>query len=283
MTNATSNNSSASGQILSNGSTIDSTNHAVQLMANNCYILNGSYNANFNCNNCINNTSVYCGTLNTYNNQSFQYIRINDSFASGIYNCFADTNDGFVDITQGTASGVLNSYFTITNTFPNYTAGSWGLVNITGKRSQTYISNTNTTASLGNNCMVACTEGLVISDSQDETLYTTTIRQYGGNQYSTYIASTDETVNLDETYKIIIAKTTTTGCTFNLPATPIQGQLYEFYAFDANATSTIVGNGNNIGDGLLSNPTYPFLGSTVKYVRLVFDAVDSLWIILIAQ
>lgn len=285
MTNGTMTNANFSLQGLANGSTIVNCTAGLQLNAPNCDILTGSHNFQLNTENVINSNSIYCGAYNNHNlaNQGNPFIRILDSFDGCISNCSVDTNTGFVDLDTVLGASIDACLFSGTNTFPNYTAASWGILNATQKHAQKLFANTNPSVELGNNCWVAGTKGLVRTDLQDEKGHIGTLRQDGGNQYSTYVTTDDETLIVNETHKIIIAKTTLLGggCTFNLYTTPINGELKEFYAYDTNIFSTIDGQGISIKNGAVTAGTFTGLGLTSTYVRMVYDAADNVWIILI--
>lgn len=259
-------------------SNIDSSNRSMQLGVDVSYINNGSVACGqFTAANCLTDNSQRCGSMFVAISalgSSVGAVRAIDSLASSHCNIFTTTVASFVDLTDCEASGIRDCKFNGTLGEPNYNpvGGSWGFVNATTKSAQSMLACYNTTAEVGNNCVVMTQYGSVISDTQDNKLHVTTTRHYGGEQRKFYNTASNETVNLDETYHILFG---VDNPTYVLPASPIPGQEYFFRELEDDGF-VVDGNGNNIGDFDSSVAILTVLTGGGKYLHLVYNG--SLWV-----
>jgi len=269
-------------QIGSRGvSNIDSSNTSIQLNVDASYINNGSINCGqFNASNSLTDNSERCGSMFTVLSgigSNVGAIRAIDSLASSHCNIFTTTVATYIDLTNCEASGIRDCKFVGTLGEPNYlpAGGSWGLVNATTKSAQSMLACYNTTAEVGNNCVVMTQNGTNFTDTQDNKLHVATTRHIGGEQRKVSVYTTGTNLLTYEEH-IIVAD----DCTVQLPTTPIDGQEYYVRHFDSTGGNDVVvdGNGINIRVGNTNSATDTLVGGTDTTVHLVYSSVKNLWI-----
>lgn len=262
-------------------SNIDSSQRGIQIGVDSSYINNGSSACGqFTASNCLTDNSERSGSMFVALagiGSNLGMVRVIDSLASSHCNIFTDSTTTYVDLTDCEASGIRDCKFVGTLGEPNYlpAGGSWGLVNATTKSAQSMIACYNTTAEVGNNCVVMTQYGTNFTDTQDNKLHVATTRHTGGEQRKVSVYTTGTNLLTYEEH-IIVAD----DCTVQLPTTPIDGQEYYVRHFDSTIGNDVVvdGNGINIRVGNTNSATDTLVGGTDTTVHLVYSSVKNLWI-----